>query len=255
MNCRLAALGLLLLWGGVKLPWEKSLAAQRERVMYGAGASVSPQLRDSLGQGLSMAALGGFRGVAANFLWISLTEAWQERQWSRVQTYAELSVLLQPRVVFFWEMGAWNLAWNASMDAQYNGRTGGISSRNRDARMWVEAGRDLLERGLSFHPEKYNLYRALGDLYWQRLQDYNRAAEYYLLAAAKPGAPAYLERFAGRALEEAGRKQDAYVYWKTLWLGTTDHGPGPRRWDVIEKRIRKLETELNIPLEKKLFPR
>lgn len=130
-----AALVLLVIWGGLKLPWEVHLAARRAEIMHGQGQGFSFQLRDSLGQGLTLAALGGFRGVAANFVWISLTMAWEEQQWVRVRTLAELAVLLQPRVLFFWENSAWHLAWNASVAAINYPRPGITpAQREREAR-------------------------------------------------------------------------------------------------------------------------
>ncbi|MDD5261538.1 MAG: hypothetical protein PHD76_06770 [Methylacidiphilales bacterium] len=254
MKCRILAVLLLAAWGAAKTPWEQRMAAERRVTMGGSDLAMNFQLRDSLGQGLSVAALGGFRGLAANFLWISLTGAWEEKQWTRVRTLAELAVLMQPRVVFFWEMGAWQLAWNASIDAEQSGRTGGIESGNRDSRMWIEAGRRMLERGIETIPERYELYRALAMLYQDRCKDYVQAAHYYELASQRPGAPVYLERFPGFMLENAGKKREAYEYWKKLWLGSREHGPGPHRWEMVWEHMRKLEKDLNIPLEKKVSP-
>jgi len=252
-----AALLLLAAWGGVKLPWETRLAARRAEIMHGQGQGFSFQLRDSLGQGLTLAALGGFRGVAANFVWISLTIAWEEQQWTRVRTLAEFAVLLQPRVLFFWENGAWHLAWNASVAAMNYPRPGASAAqKEREARQWIEAGRVMLERGIQANPEKHQLYMRMAELHQQRLQDHATAARYYMLAAQRPGATPLAERFAGYALERAGLKQEAYDYWLRLWRSTGQHPEtGPRQWPKIREHIRKLEAELNIPDDKRLFPR
>ena len=255
MKFRIIGLLLLVVWGAAKIPWENHMALGRRAAMCGSDLPMNFRLRDSLGQGLSVAALGGFRGLAANFLWMSLTAAWEDKQWTRVRSLAELAVLLQPRAVFYWEMGAWHLAWNASMDAQYGARQGGIDSRNRDSRMWIGAGQQMLERGIRAIPEKYHLYRTLGMLYQDRLKDYEQAAHWYLMASKCPGAPPYLERFPGLMLEQAGEKKEACEYWKQHWLGSSEHGPGPRRWEVVRSHIEKLENEMNIPLDKRFFPR
>jgi tetratricopeptide (TPR) repeat protein len=211
------------------------------------------QLRDSLGQGLTMATLGGFRGLAADCLWISLTEAWKDQEWERVQALVEMCVLMQPRVAFFWDMGAWNLAWNASDSVRMSERKGPVDRRNHDSMMWIEAGRSLLERGIRVLPEQPILYQRLGDLYWQRLHDYEKAAECYREALKRPKVPMYLERFVGFALEKAGKNQEAYEYWLQLWRSAKEHGQDQHRWDVVEQHIRKLEDSLQIPEEQRLF--
>ncbi|MDR1192013.1 MAG: hypothetical protein LBK60_10195 [Verrucomicrobiales bacterium] len=254
MRYRLLALALLVAWGAGKLPWERRLAAERQVVMVGETLPMSYQLRDRLGQGLTMAALGGFRGLAADCLWISLTGAWEEQEWERVQALAEVCVLLQPRVVFFWEMGAWNLAWNAS-EAVTRAPVpmGRIDRRRHDAMRWIEAGRSLLERGIRVIPERPTLYQKLGDLHWQRLEDYSKAAECYEEALKRPGCPAYVERFVGFALEKAGRRREAYDYWRRLWGSVSEHGVDQHRWGVVEEHIRDLEAELDVPAGERLF--
>lgn len=251
------ALLALVLWGACKLPWEEHLAARRAAIMHGQVPAMSFQLRDSLGQGLTLAALGGLRGVAANFIWISLTTAWENQQWTRVRTLAEFAVLLQPRVSFFWENGAWHLAWNASVAAlNYPRPDTSPTQRERESRQWIEAGREMLERAIAANPEKYQLRMRLAELYQQRLNDHATAARYYMEASRIPGASPLAERFAGYALERAGRKQEAYQWWLQLWHSSSDHPDiGPRQWPKIRERIENLEKELNIPHDKRLFPK
>lgn len=251
----LAAL-VLLAWGAIKLPWEEQMTARRKQIMYGDSAAFSFEVRDSLGQGLTLAALGGFRGLAANFVWISVTTAWENQQWTRVRTLTELAVLLQPRVLFFWENGAWHLAWNASVAAEnYNAPDKTPGQRARESRQWIEAGRVMLERGIRAIPEKPQLYMRMGELHQQRLEDYATAAQYYRLAAARPGAPTFAERFVGYMLERAGQKQEAYAYWLSLWHSSPDHPPvSSRQWPKIAQHIAQLEKDLNIPADKRVFP-
>ncbi|MDR1144915.1 MAG: tetratricopeptide repeat protein [Verrucomicrobiales bacterium] len=253
MKLRLLALALIVIWGAGKVGWENRLAAERKVVMVGQDLPMSYQLRDSLGQGFTMAALGGFRGLAADSLWLSLTSAWQEQEWERVAALAEMCVLLQPRVAFFWDMGAWNLAWNASVAVEHGPVKGGIDRRKHDARRWIEAGKDLLERGIRVIPEKPILYQRLGDLYWRRLGNYEQAAECYKEALQRPKAPLYLERSVGLMLEKAKQDQAAYEYWRQLWQSCQEHGVDQHRWDMVKEHIQKLETTLAIPTEQRFF--
>lgn len=252
MKSSFGAATLLLLWAAVKTPWEHQLDARQTQLIYGMRPAVSAEMRDQLGQGLTLAALGGFRSLAATALWLSLYEAWSVQEWSRVRTYIDLAVLLQPRDPFYWDHGAWHLAWNASIDIANNPKRGPLE-RVVESRRWIDAGRDLLERGIHANPEKFILHQRLGDLFWHRLEDFDRAAEHYRQAIALPGAPEFLERFVGYALQRAGRPQEAYDYFRELWKKRSPDDL-PARWERVERELRKLEEELNLPDDLRLFP-
>ena len=201
-------------------------------------------LREKLGQGLVLAALGGFRGLAANALMLQAHGAWEEQQWVRVRSALEVATLLQPRVALFWDLASWHLAWNAAVAAERFGGEPSETRRRIEARKWVEAGRDLLERGTRAVPEKALLFQRLGDLYWQRLSDYQAAAACYREALTKGDAPPYLERFVGYALKRAGDKAAALAYFREL---RRSMGPSPdpsRKAEVVEREIEELEGEI-----------
>lgn len=247
-----AAVALLILWAAIKTPWEYQLDARQTLLIHGMRPQISAEMRDQLGQGLTLAALGGFRSLAAVIVWLSLYEAWTLREWPRVRTNIDLAVLLQPRDPFYWDNGAWHLAWNASIDAA-NRPDRAPLERMVESRRWIDAGRDLLERGIRANPEKSVLRQRLGDLYWHRLEDYDQAALHYREAIALPRAPEYLERFVGYALQRAGRPQEAYDYFRNLWKKRRPGDP-PARWERVERELRKLEEELNLPDDIRLFP-
>jgi tetratricopeptide (TPR) repeat protein len=113
-----------------------------------------------------------------------------------------------------------------------------------EARRWVEAGRDLLERGTKAVPERALLFQRLGDLYWQRLGDYQASADYYRQAIAKGDAPPYLERFVGYALDKAGDKRGALAYFRKLRAAMGNPPAAERRPEVVDREISRLEKEL-----------
>lgn len=253
-GARLAAVVLLGVWGVVKIPWEASMARDWEAVAHGALTAVDGKVRDQLGQGLALAALGGFRGLAANVLWMQAQAGWETQEWARVRTCVEMATTLQPRTAFFWDFGAWHLAWNASIAIEHHEREADPVRRRREALHWVEAGRQLLERGTATMPEKSVLWIRLAELYDQRLQDPLRAAEYYRIAATRPDAPSYPRRFVAYMLEKGGDLQGAYHHLKDLWSRAEQHPPHtPDNWPVVERRLRDLEKKLDIPAEMRIF--
>lgn len=235
---------LILGWGAVKLPWEMRMTRAQRQATVGFSGPTAVAVREKLGQGLVLAALGGFRGLAANALMLQAHGAWEEQQWVRVRSALEVATLLQPRVALFWDLASWHLAWNAAVAAEtYSG--GSNETRKRiEARKWVEAGRELLERGTRAVPEKALLFQRLGDLYWQRLADYQAAAACYREALTKGDAPPYLERFVGYALEKAGDKPAALEYFRDLRRSMGESPDPVRKPEVVEREIRKLEAEM-----------
>ncbi|MEM6884533.1 MAG: hypothetical protein AAF571_05825 [Verrucomicrobiota bacterium] len=208
---------VLLIWGGVKLPWERRIGDERSDIVYGSEIPMSFELRETLGQELSFAALGGFRALAANYLWIKVTQAWEDQVWTRVRARADMAVTLQPRTLFFWENGAWHMAWNASVSVvKYAEEDKSEERKQFESRKWIDAGIDMLERGIRANPEKYGLYLRMAELYWQRLEDYEMSAKYYRMALERPGAPTYTDRFIGYALEKAGKYEESLAHWESL---------------------------------------
>lgn len=220
------------------------MSRQQRLATVGFPGPTAVAVREKLGQGLALAALGGFRGLAANALMLQAHAAWEEKQWVRVRSALEMAILLQPRVAWFWDLASWHLAWNAAVAAEQATDESGETRRRMEARKWVDAGRALLERGIQAVPEKAILYQRLGDLYWQRLSDYQAAAEYYREALTKEGAPPYLERFVGYALEKAGDGEGALAYFRQLRQAMGESPDPIRQPDLVERKISELEKRV-----------
>ena len=220
------------------------MTQEQRLATVGFSGPTAVAVREKLGQGFALAALGGFRGLAANALLLQAHGAWEEKQWVRVRSALEMATLLQPRVALFWDLASWHMAWNAAVAAEnYEGEEN-ETRRRIEARKWVEAGRELLERGTRAVPEKALLFQRLGDLYWQRLADYQSAAACYREALRKADAPPYLERFVGYALERAGDKQAALEYFRELRRSMGDSPDPVRKPEVVAREIEKLEKEI-----------
>lgn len=241
----LAVVSLIVLgWGVVKLPWEIRMTREQRLATVGFSGPTAVAVREKLGQGLVLAALGGFRGLTANALMLQAHGAWEKQQWVRVRSALEMATLLQPRVALFWDLASWHLAWNAAVAAENYSEENNETRRRMEARKWVEAGRDLLERGTRAVPEKALLFQRLGDLHWQRLSDYQAAAVWYREALTKRDAPPYLERFVGYALEKAGDQPAALDYFRGLRRSMGEPPDPARKPELVEREIRKIEADM-----------
>lgn len=247
----LGLIAFLVAWGGIKIPWENQMARHQRLATLGFANPTSVALREKLGQGLALAALGGFRGLAANALMLEAHGAWEKKQWVRVRSNLEMATILQPRVALFWDLASWHMAWNAAVAAENFSGEPSETRRRIEARKWVEAGRELLERGTRAVPEKSILFQRLGDLYWQRLADYQAAASCYREALTKGDAPVFLERFVGYALAKAGDREAALEYFRNLRLSLGEHPDPERKPEVLDREIRRLEREISEQRQRK----
>lgn len=102
---------------------------------------------------LATAALGTFRGLATDVLWIRADELQAKGQYFEAQTLAEWITSLQPRFVNVWGFQAINMAYNISVMAEEPHERWG----------WVSRGIELLRsKGIPLNPNAPKLYEELG---------------------------------------------------------------------------------------------
>jgi hypothetical protein len=102
---------------------------------------------------LATAALGTFRGLATDVLWIRADELQAKGQYFEAQTLAEWITSLQPHFVNVWGFQAINMAYNISVMAE----------EPFDRWGWVSRGIELLRsKGIPLNPNAPKLYEELG---------------------------------------------------------------------------------------------
>src|SRR5689334_9923079 len=97
-------------------------------------------------------ALGGFRGLISNALWIRANDLQDQDKFFEMAQLAEWITALEPHFVQVWIVQAWNMAYNISVKfTDYNDRW-----------RWVERGITLLrDEGLRYNPNETLIYREL----------------------------------------------------------------------------------------------
>jgi hypothetical protein len=102
-------------------------------------------------------ALGGFRGIIANALWIRMSELQDADKYFEMQQLASWITKLEPHFTHVWIVQAWNMSYNISVKFKENG-PGDYSDRWR----WVRAGIVLLrDDGLRYNPHDVMIHREL----------------------------------------------------------------------------------------------
>jgi hypothetical protein len=97
-------------------------------------------------------ALGGFRGLISNALWIRANDLQEEDKFFEMAQLADWITKLEPHFVQVWTVQAWNMAYNISV--KFKDYT--------DRWRWVKRGIELLrDDGLRYNPNETLLYREL----------------------------------------------------------------------------------------------
>ena len=116
-------------------------------------------------------ALGGFRGLIANALWVRAMELQdQDKYFEKVQL-ADWITKLQPHFVSVWVVQAWDMSYNISIKF----------SDPRDRWQWVLRGIELLrDEALKYNPDEPLIYRELGWIFQHKIgQDLDDANKYF----------------------------------------------------------------------------
>jgi hypothetical protein len=251
MNRYLIVAVVLILPALLTIPLERQIHSERARLKYG-GAKLTPELRDQLGQGMAIGLLAGFRGIVADFLWIQGHAFWEKKEWIRMYRNMKVVTTLQPQSVMFWELSQWHIAWNIAYAVRTDPQNRSEAEGIKREREWIEQARLMLLDGISNVPNRYELYFAMGWLHWHKIENFCVAAEYLGRASQFQEAPSYVSRLYARALEKCGETHAAYEHWRSLW--SSDHSRKGQLWGVVEREIRRLEDELKIPKEQRIFP-
>jgi len=105
-------------------------------------------------------ALGGFRGLISNALWMRANDLQDEDKFFEAMQLADWITKLEPHFPQVWAYLAWNMAYN-------------ISVKFKDAAdrwRWVRAGFELLrDEGLRYNPNEIMVYRELAWIFQNKM--------------------------------------------------------------------------------------
>ena len=110
-------------------------------------------------------ALGGFRGLISNYLWIRADDLQQDDKYFEAAQLASWITDLEPHLPVVWVFQAWNMAYNISIKFKENA-PGDYSDRWR----WINNGIELLrDKGLLYNPNDPLIYFQLGQFFGNKI--------------------------------------------------------------------------------------
>lgn len=115
-------------------------------------------------------AMGAFRGLFVNFLWIRANNLKEEGRYYEAIDLAKAITTLQPRFPHVWVFHAWNMAYNISVTTQ----------TPQERWKWVRAGIDLLRKeGIPANPNDLLIHKELGWFFLHKIGGYLDDANLY----------------------------------------------------------------------------
>ncbi len=207
------------------------------------------ELEPTLGQGVLLGVLGGLRTVVADFAWIRSYVFWERRDRPGCEAFMRTACTLDPHARYFWENAGLRIGLDmAHWEIRRRGGYAKVPTETQERlfRQYGRRGVDVLEEGMAHARHRTALLVAAGFLAEGKLKDFTLAANYYRQAADAADAPWYAARFCADFDWNAGRKLEAYRwyrdYWHTRMRPRMDGSPD----DLA--RLRDMEKELKISL-------
>lgn len=170
----LLAAALLVGSGGV----QKSLNLDRKKLGL---TTMTPLQNAPPLLAFTTVALGGFRGLISNFLWIRANDLQEQDRFFEMVQLADWITDLEPHFAQVWVYQSWNMAWNISVKFK------DFSDRWR----WVKRGMELIrDDGLRYNPDTPLLYQQLSWIFQSKMgQNMDDANQYYKEQWAKDMMP------------------------------------------------------------------
>ncbi len=208
------------------------------------------------GQGVTLALLGGFRGLVADALWLKLHLAWETHDLASTDAMLRLVPAVDPRPEYFWlnsarimayDFPVWRIRAAGGFDAVPP------EAQQRIMREQGQAALAQLARAMQFHPASADLWIERANIELNVLHDVAGAAESYRRAWAQPHAPYYAARLHAEMLRRLGREADALA-WLVQLHPTLPRDDESAAAAIVLARIRALEAQLGVPPERAYRP-
>lgn len=206
-----------------------------------------------MGQGLSVAILGGFRAVVADSLWLKAYLAWAACDAPATQATIRLVSAVDERPLIFWLNGARIMAYDVPQWRIQSAKQRGFEQpalRNRLVAEQAIAALEYLADARYYHPNNAALCVEIANVHLNCCDDPLSAANWYRRAAELPNAPYFAARIHAELLTRIGRRQEAYEWLCRLHPTLPPKGEGAMA-DVVLSRIRELEKTLQVVEEER----
>ena len=244
---------LLSLAGSTVLSTAISAEAGRAQLTYADAATEDESPEVALG-----IAMGAFRGLFVNYLWLRATKLKEEGKFYEAIELSEAITRLQPRFPRVWSFHAWNMAYNISV----------ATNTTSERWLWVNAGVELLrDEAIPRNPSDVLLHKELAWIFLHKIQGYtDDANRYYKKELARewtfvvgpPPRPRLGEEWTFEQAQQAYMRNLEFIrgmpdtleelYAREVNFYTTRNDPEEERWSRVERIVQMITEEAGLEL-------
>jgi hypothetical protein len=206
--------GLLLLVAGASA--ERAWSAIRPNVPEIGRKELEP----TLGQGVLLGILGGFRTVVADLTWIRSYVLWERHDRAGCEALMRAACALDPHTRYFWENTGYAIGFDlAHWEIRRRGGYAKVPAETQQRLFhdYARKGIALLEEGMGHAKTVTPLVLTAAQLAEIKLGDHALAARYYRRAAESADAPWFAARLCAQVTWDADQKAEAYRWYRDYW--------------------------------------
>ncbi|PQJ29017.1 hypothetical protein [Rubritalea profundi] len=173
----LVVLAVLACVGWLRMPFEQRLSLDLTEAHL-LSPSFDRESRASLSQKGFVASFGSLRPMLAAFTALSTTKHHGNNDWENLEQAIETTVLLDPYNGYYWDLGAWHLAYNASTSSLENDGLAPLQAKQLFEE-YIHKGDNLYTRGIAANPNDIQLRLERARLWSSRhkIEDYPKVAQ------------------------------------------------------------------------------
>ena len=176
-------------------------------------------------------ALGGFRGLVADALWVRLSRLQDEGNYFELVQLADWITKLEPRFPSVWAFHAWNLSYNISV----------IFDDPEDRWRWVNHGIELLrDEGLKYNPDSAPLLYELSWIFFHKIGGTTDDANLYY---KKQWANLMMDQVLWNQETDKEQFMTANAHWRTVQL-QSDYKLNPDLMREVDKNFGPFDWRL-----------
>ena len=163
--------------GWVRVPIEQRITGELE-AEHILTPSFDMESRASLSQKGFVASFGSLRPTMAAFTVLASATHHSRSEWSELEDDFETAVLLDPYNEYYWDLGAWHMAYNAAASSKENSELPPLT-RDKLFKEYILKGSDFYDRGIAANPKSWNLRKEKARLWSSphRIEDFPLVAE------------------------------------------------------------------------------
>lgn len=219
----------LSLIGWLRMPVEQQITNQL-KAAHILTPSFDMESRASLSQKGFVASFGSLRPTMAAFTVLASASHHSRSEWAALEDDFESAVLLDPYNEYYWDLGAWHMAYNAATSSKDNAELAPLT-REKLFKEYIQKGSNFYDRGIAANPQSWNLRKEKARLWSSphRIEDFPLVAETLEDALEVEGLPAHQRRrfrsdLFYTLLRIPERVNDAYELGREIY----DEGPSSR---------------------------